>query len=231
MLLAFPAPQLIPPPLPHPSIPVGPACGLPPKGLRPGPARAAARRRRRRRRQRQQPPPAPHGAGALAEAARRVCQAPGALVSAAGCCGVRGRQRLRVCQPRLAPRLLHHVPSSLPLPSPPCSFSAQDTTHSFAKGGQGLRPVLGLLSRTLQELCIAHCSDIFHAKSFAQLAQLQVCGRLLQPSAAGVSVAWQRLAAAAHDASEPAAACRPPPHTIPACSLPPTLRRAWSLWR
>lgn len=28
----------------------------------------------------------------------------------------------------------------------------------------------------LQELCIAHCSDIFHAKSFADLAQLQVRG-------------------------------------------------------
>ena len=58
-----------------------------------------------------------------------------------------------------------------------CRFSARDQTHSYSKSGHGLCPMLRLLAPTLQELCIAHCSDIFHAKSFADLAVLKVWWR------------------------------------------------------
>lgn len=42
----------------------------------------------------------------------------------------------------------------------------------FIPVGQSVSPCL--LKCALQELCISQCSDIFHAKSFADLAQLQV---------------------------------------------------------
>ena len=57
---------------------------------------------------------------------------------------------------------------------PPRSFSARDQTHSFPKTGRGLRPLFSLLGPTLQELYIAHCSDIFHAASFKDLPMLPV---------------------------------------------------------
>ncbi|PRW44486.1 small GTP-binding isoform B [Chlorella sorokiniana] len=53
------------------------------------------------------------------------------------------------------------------------SFSARDSTHSFPKSGHGLRRIFGMVAASLQELSICQCSDIFHAKSFADLAQLQ----------------------------------------------------------
>ncbi|KAL4428433.1 hypothetical protein ABPG75_002522 [Micractinium tetrahymenae] len=53
------------------------------------------------------------------------------------------------------------------------SFSARDASHSFPKNGAGLRRLLRLLAPTLQELCVAHCSDVFHARSFADVAMLQ----------------------------------------------------------
>ena len=70
----------------------------------------------------------------------------------------------------------HRALPTLPPPALPacCSFSAHDQTHSFPQSGHGLRRVLRLLAPTLQELSIAHCSDIFHATTFADLAPLQV---------------------------------------------------------
>ena len=37
-----------------------------------------------------------------------------------------------------------------------------------------MRRLFQLLAPSLHELCIAHCSDIFHAASFADVALLQV---------------------------------------------------------
>lgn len=53
------------------------------------------------------------------------------------------------------------------------SFSSRDSTHSFPKNGVGLRRLLRALAPTLQELCVAHCSDVFHARSFADVAMLK----------------------------------------------------------
>lgn len=48
-----------------------------------------------------------------------------------------------------------------------------DPTHSFSTRGHGLRQLLDLVACRLQELHISSCSDIFHGRSFADLARLQ----------------------------------------------------------
>lgn len=57
--------------------------------------------------------------------------------------------------------------------TPRRSFSSRDSTHSFPKNGAGLRRLFRQLTPTLQELSVAHCSDIFHARSFADVAMLK----------------------------------------------------------
>jgi hypothetical protein len=103
--------------------------------------------------------------------------------------------------------------ASLSLPPPSllpacCSFSARDPTHSFPRSGHGLRRLFRLLAPTLQELCIAHCSDIFHASSFADLAPLQVSEPGVPYPVAGVY----------RGALLQGCVCSPSSHTCACCS-------------